>query len=85
MYSMRCPLHTLLILAAVSPGKQPLVMALWIIFAVAVMMYGWATLFWSTVRRGQFSLLSLFVLTLFVAIGVGAPLILWQLPVIEMR
>jgi hypothetical protein len=81
--SMGYPLRTLLILAAVSPVKQPLMMALWMIFAVGVMVYGWATLFWPTIKRGQFSLLSLFVLTFFVAVGV--PLMFWQLPVIEMR
>jgi len=58
---------------------------LWILFAVGVMIHGWAVIFWPSVKRGQFSLLSLFVLTLFVAIGVGFPLILLKMPAIEWR
>jgi hypothetical protein len=60
-------------------------MFVWILFAVSVMIYGWAVLFWQSLKRRQFSLLSLFVLTLFVAIGVGIPLILLRFPTIEMR
>jgi len=60
-------------------------MFLWILFAVGVMIHGWGVLFWPSVKRGQFSLLSLFVLTLFVAIGVGVPLCLMKMPSIEWR
>jgi len=48
------------------------------------MIYGWAMLFWPTVRQGKFTLLSLFVLTLFVAIGVGVPLIVFRFRPIEL-
>ena len=72
-------------MAAFQPLTSPAFTALSIAFAVAVMIYGWATLYWPSVKRGQVSLLSLFVLTLFVAIGVGVPLILLSFPAIEMR
>jgi hypothetical protein len=55
------------------------------LFSATVMTYGWGVLFWPSVKRGQFSLLSLFVLVLFVAIGVGAPLILLRFQSLEWR
>jgi Tfp pilus assembly protein PilN len=54
-----------------------------IFFCVGVMVYGWATIYWPSARRGQLSLRSLFVLTLFVAVGVGVPLILLRFQAID--
>lgn len=82
---MRSQLPALLIVAAFQPLTSPGFTALSIAFAVTVMVYGWATLYWPSVKRGQASLPSLFVLTLYVAFGVGVPLILLSFPAIEMR